>query len=70
MSKSVHVIVPAYNEARVIELSLRPLIDRGYSVVVVDDGSSDGTWSILTTLPVAALRHRMNLGHRPRDTKD
>jgi glycosyltransferase involved in cell wall biosynthesis len=38
------------------------LIDSDYSVVVVDDGSNDSTWSILLDLPVYALRHPINLG--------
>ena len=41
---------------------VRPLIDAGYSVVVVDDGSSDGTWEEIQQLPVYALRHPINLG--------
>ncbi|MBV8386524.1 MAG: glycosyltransferase, partial [Acidimicrobiia bacterium] len=41
------VVVPAYNEARRLETSL-PLIadvaaDAGAEVIVVDDGSDDGT---------------------------
>ena len=42
--------------------TLQPLFERGYSVIVVDDGSTDRTWELLETLPVHALRHRLNLG--------
>jgi glycosyltransferase involved in cell wall biosynthesis len=56
------VVVPAYNEASVIGSTVRPLIDAGYSVVVVDDGSSDGTWDAIQQLPVFGLRHPINLG--------
>lgn len=46
----ISIIVPAYNEAGVIEGSLRSLarIDYDpYEVIVVDDGSTDGTsWSV------------------------
>ena len=62
MNPSVFVIVPAYNEAQVIRSSLRPLLERNCTVVVVDDGSSDDTWQILQEMPVVALHHRMNLG--------
>jgi polyprenyl-phospho-N-acetylgalactosaminyl synthase len=60
--RSRFVVVPAYNEASVIGATVRPLIDAGYSVVVVDDGSSDGTWEEIQQLPVYALRHPINLG--------
>jgi len=59
---SIFVIVPAYNEAHVIRSTLQPLIEADYSVVVVDDGSTDSTWSMLADLPVYALRHPINLG--------
>jgi polyprenyl-phospho-N-acetylgalactosaminyl synthase len=60
--ESSFVIVPAYNEARVIRQTIWPLVDAGFSVVVVDDGSSDGTWTAIRRLPVYGLRHAINLG--------
>jgi glycosyltransferase involved in cell wall biosynthesis len=62
MNRSVFVVVPIYNESPVIESSLKPLIDKGYSVVAVDDGSTDDTWSIVRSLPLCPLRHAVNLG--------
>ncbi len=59
---SVFVIVAAYNEVIVLAATLEPLIGQGYTVVVVDDGSTDRTAELLQTLPVHALRHRLNLG--------
>jgi glycosyltransferase involved in cell wall biosynthesis len=59
---SIFVAVAAYNEGRVIRATLRPLIKLGYSVVVVDDGSSDSTWRQLVGLAVHRLRHPFNLG--------
>ena len=43
---SVSVIIPAYNEAKVICPTIRSLLDSDYAncdIVVVDDGSSDNT---------------------------
>ena len=62
MGTSIFIVVPAYNEGRVIESILKSLIRLNYSIVVVDDGSGDNTWSVINELPVYALRHRINLG--------
>lgn len=59
---TVFVVVPAFNEARVIRRGLQRLLGLGYQIVVVDDGSSDETWSILRSMPVHSLRHPVNLG--------
>ena len=45
-----------------LEREMRSYLDRGYSVVVVDDGSADETWSVIQELPVHGLRHLINLG--------
>ena len=42
-NRDVFVVVAAYNEGRVIRATVGPLIERGYSVVVVDDASTDDT---------------------------
>ncbi len=60
--KNVFFIVPERNEGTVIRATLEPLVREGYSVVVVDDGSTDGSWEKIKALPVYALRHRVNLG--------
>jgi polyprenyl-phospho-N-acetylgalactosaminyl synthase len=62
MNENVFVIVPAFNEAGVIEETLSGLLQRGFQVVVVDDASVDNTASILKGMPVHYLRHRINLG--------
>ena len=50
----VSIIVPAYNEARVIEKTIRSLLGQQFpgtlDVVVVDDGSPDGTGAIARDL--------------------
>jgi glycosyltransferase involved in cell wall biosynthesis len=62
MPESTFVIIPTFNEERVIRSTLESLLEYDYSIVVVDDGSRDGTWDIVNGLPVYALRHPVNLG--------
>jgi dolichol-phosphate mannosyltransferase len=75
----IYILLPAYNE----ELGIRPLvskIDRAmvemgarYQIVVVNDGSGDGTAGILDNLgssyPIHVLTHKYNrgLGETARD---
>jgi len=71
----VSVVVPAYNEAEVIEDTLTRLVAHlatleprfRWDVVVVDDGSSDSTATIADEFArehagVRVLRHSANLG--------
>ncbi|MBV9882647.1 MAG: glycosyltransferase [Sphingomonadaceae bacterium] len=48
----ISVLIPAFNEARVIEASVRRVLasrDAALEVIVVDDGSSDGTSAIVAS---------------------
>jgi polyprenyl-phospho-N-acetylgalactosaminyl synthase len=62
LDHSVFVIIPAFNEREVILATLESLIPKGYSIVVVDDGSIDGTAALVANLPVYLLRHTINFG--------
>jgi rSAM/selenodomain-associated transferase 2 len=58
MTTALSIVVPVLNEARTVEGALRallPLRERGAEVVVVDGGSSDGTWAIAAPLADRAL---------------
>ncbi|MFK7926297.1 MAG: glycosyltransferase family 2 protein [Bacteroidia bacterium] len=56
------IIVPAYNEATVVLPLLGSLINAGYQVVFVDDGSTDNTQSLVSDLAIHYLKHKINLG--------
>ncbi len=62
LGSDVFVVVPALNEARVIRSVVEALLGVARSVVVVDDGSTDGTAEALRGLPLAVCRHAVNLG--------
>ena len=59
---AIFVIIPAYNEAAALQSTVGPLIDAGYTVVIVDDGSTDDTQPVLAGLRAVVLRHAVNLG--------
>jgi undecaprenyl-phosphate 4-deoxy-4-formamido-L-arabinose transferase len=75
-SPSVSLVVPVFNEASTIEDVYRQAIaalerlGRPYELIVVDDGSTDGTWAILERLhagdaSLRAVRLKRNFGQHP-----
>jgi len=65
----VTIIIPAYNEAEGIEKTLVELaecIPEEYEILVIDDGSTDGTFDIVNKIEydnVRCIRHRKNRGY-------
>lgn len=62
INDEVWVVIPAYNEAGALSAVLQDLAEYPYHVVVVDDGSSDGTSQAALRFPVTVLHHAANLG--------
>jgi glycosyltransferase involved in cell wall biosynthesis len=58
----IWAVIAAYNEAKVIAGVVGDVARRGYSVVVVDDGSADGTAERAAAAAAAVVRHPVNLG--------
>ena len=56
------VVIPAYNEAATIVDVVSRTIRQIKNVIVVDDGSTDGTAEALLDLPVTLLRNPTNCG--------
>jgi Glycosyl transferase family 2 len=59
---SIVLVIPAYNEARAIGGVLERALPAVAQIIVVDDGSTDQTGSIVAGFPVEALRHGANRG--------
>ena len=65
------IIIPAYNEVDSLQNVLQSLIpfceDRGWEIIVVNDGSKDGTKELLsafaTTENLKILHHKLNMGY-------
>jgi glycosyltransferase involved in cell wall biosynthesis len=60
--KDIFILVPAYNEGKVIRNTLAPVIAKGYTVVLVDDCSTDNMREVVSDLPIHYIRHSINLG--------
>src|SRR4029453_8360984 len=58
----VYVVIPAYNEGTVIFRVVSDVKRAGYSVVVVDDGSSDATAEQAQAAGATVIKHPFNLG--------
>jgi cellulose synthase/poly-beta-1,6-N-acetylglucosamine synthase-like glycosyltransferase/peptidoglycan/xylan/chitin deacetylase (PgdA/CDA1 family) len=58
VTEPVSVLVPAYNEAKCIENTMRSLTAGGHpiEVVVVDDGSTDGTADLVEAMGLPGVR--------------
>lgn len=61
-SNATFVIVPAYNEEKVVRDTVQRLLTLGVNVVVVDDCSEDRTLRMVEDLPIYVLHHAINLG--------
>jgi polyprenyl-phospho-N-acetylgalactosaminyl synthase len=57
-----YVIIPAYNEGRMISRVVSAVSQAGYVAVVVDDGSSDATTEQARAAGATVIRHPFNLG--------
>lgn len=59
---TVWIVMPAYNEAERIEETLQLVTERGWNVILVDDGSDDDTATVAARFPIWVLRHPINCG--------
>ncbi|GAA1432594.1 glycosyltransferase [Streptomyces thermospinosisporus] len=66
VTEPVSVLVPAYNEAKCIENTVRSLVasDHPIEIIVIDDGSTDGTARIVESLGLPNVRvvRQLNAG--------
>jgi glycosyltransferase involved in cell wall biosynthesis len=61
----VSVIIPAYNSAKYLGEGIKSVLDQGYEeleVIVIDDGSSDGTRHVCEQFPNIFYRYQKNSG--------
>lgn len=60
LNRVLSVMIPAFNEERTLEVILKHVLERPEvgEVVAVDDGSTDGTWAIMSALAARDPRVR------------
>ena len=56
------VLIPAHNESEQIKKTITDLKNYFSNIVVVDDGSTDHTYEVISNLNVVSGRHPINLG--------
>ena len=56
------VVIPALNEARTLRALVEQVLRVASEVIVVDDGSDDGTAATVADPPVAVIRHEQRQG--------
>ena len=62
MQEAIVAVIPAYNEAATIRAIVERTLHHLDSVIVVDDGSTDGTAANIADLPITVLSNRVNMG--------
>ena len=64
MSNRILTALPVYNEVRHVSAVLQEVLQHADDVLVIDDGSTDGTSQILDDFPgILVSRHDVNLGY-------
>ena len=58
----VLVVIPVYNHQKTVRDVARRALEQGFPVLVMDDGSSDGSFDAVEGLPLARRRLPVNLG--------
>lgn len=63
ITRDIWILIPAFNEERVIADVIAEIRLAGYqNIIVVDDGSRDRTYEVAKNTGVTVLRHRLNRG--------
>lgn len=57
------IAIPVYNEEKYVSRVLAHVLEYASDVLVIDDGSSDRTPSLLSKFPVDVVRHGVNRGY-------
>ncbi|PKN34264.1 MAG: glycosyltransferase family 2 protein [Deltaproteobacteria bacterium HGW-Deltaproteobacteria-19] len=62
-TKRAAVVIPVYNHASTVAAVIRRVLDQGYPVIAVNDGSTDGTPQALASIGgITVLGHGKNMG--------
>lgn len=62
IKKDIVVIIPAYNEIKHIRKVVEQVKQFIRNIIIVDDGSTDGTYDLMVKEKVMIARHMVNLG--------
>ena len=62
-NSKVYIVLPAYNEGKVIKEVIKSIKAEGYNnIIVVDDGSTDNTYEESLSSGAITIKHTINRG--------
>lgn len=59
---NIFIIIPSFNESKALRNTILPLLKTSMQVLVVDDCSTDDTFTNIADLPIHYIKHPINLG--------
>ena len=64
---NIYVVVPCFNEIRTIKKIINSLnkIDLNLKIILIDDGSTDGTKTLISEIPKDKIYKFINLKKKP-----
>jgi len=63
MSKSkIFIVTPSFNEEKHIGRTIKAALSSGLPIILVDDGSTDSTYKIASSMEIRTIKHKTNLG--------
>src|SRR6266702_913768 len=62
-SKRIVVVLPAYNAAKTLQATVNEIPSIVDELILVDDGSSDGTAALAVDLGLTVIKHSHNKGY-------
>ncbi len=63
VQEKIYIVIPAYNEEKIITSVIAEIKSAGYNnIILVDDGSNDQTFAIAQKTNINVFRHKINRG--------
>lgn len=61
-TKKIYILIPVYNEEKIISKTIANLQSHFDNILIINDGSTDGTLQSLNGINITLINHPINLG--------